>query len=250
MEAKQPVIEPGFWSDLLKVLVVITFLTLFVPIVLNSATQVGQTRGDMNSVVLIQLVPATGHEAEFVPECKKGCTVGSGVTVPGGFIITAAHVIRGGEWKVGDTLTVLDYQGIPHEAKVLARNDETDVAVLKYLNWASGPTSPLLCNPTYQVGDEVIVRGGPLFLGLVNTYGRIIRLETGPGDTSTHKLWPFVILVDAETSYGNSGGPVYDAIGRVIGILVGGVPADRYSMAFSTVVPAHVACDVLTALAK
>lgn len=249
MEPKPPIIEPGFWHQLARVLGVVSFLILIVPMSLGVIV-LPRPAGSFDSVVLIQYIPHAADDGTLVPACKNGCVIGSGVTTDNGFIITAAHVVAE-TWKIGDIVPILDFQGKPHDAKLLAVDPKGDVAILRYTNWASGPTSPLLCHGGYVVGDPVVVRGGPLFLGLASTFGHISRLEIAPGMSDILPDWPLYLLIDAVTTHGNSGGPVYDAYARVIGILVGATDNGYHrESGFNVVVPASAACALLTTVSK
>jgi serine protease Do len=134
---------------------------------------------------------------------------GSGFIISGdGLILTNAHVVRDAKEV---TVRLSDRREFP--AKVLGSDPATDVAVLK-VEATNLPTVRLGNAGDVQVGDPVLAIGAPYGLeqtvtqGIVSAKGRSL-----PGDTHV----PF-IQTDAAVNPGNSGGPLFDAGGRVIGI--------------------------------
>jgi len=134
---------------------------------------------------------------------------GSGFIVSkDGLILTNAHVVR--EAK---TVTVKLADRTEYEAKVLGSDPITDVAVLK-IDADNLPTVRLGDPSHLEVGDPVMAIGAPYGLeqsatqGIVSAKGRSL-----PGDSAV----PF-IQTDAAVNPGNSGGPLFDGNGNVIGI--------------------------------
>ncbi len=134
---------------------------------------------------------------------------GSGFIVsPDGVILTNAHVVRD-----ASTVTVKLADRREFEAKVLGVDPATDVAVLKIA--ASGLPTVAIGEPAaLGVGDYVLAIGSPFGFeqsatsGIVSAKGRSL-----PGDSYV----PF-IQTDVAVNPGNSGGPLFDAQGRVVGI--------------------------------
>ncbi len=132
----------------------------------------------------------------------RGQGSGSGVIWSGdGLIITNAHVARGSHAKISL------WDGSTYEASVLNRDARRDLASLKIV--ASGlPAATPGNSNTLRVGELVIAIGNPLgFIGALTT-GVVHSL---PG----RQLW---VAADVRLAPGNSGGPLADAQGRVIGI--------------------------------
>jgi serine protease Do len=134
---------------------------------------------------------------------------GSGFLVrPDGLILTNAHVVR--EAK---QVTVKLSDRREFAAKVLGSDTATDIAVLK-IDAKGLPVVNLGDSKTVQVGDYVLAIGAPYGFeqtatqGIVSAKGRSL-----PGDSYV----PF-IQTDAAVNPGNSGGPLFDAAGRVVGI--------------------------------
>lgn len=125
-----------------------------------------------------------------------------------GLILTNAHVVRDAQEV---TVKLADRRELT--AKVLGADPATDIAVLK-VNATGLPTVKFGDPKTLQVGDYVLAIGAPFGFdqsataGIVSAKGRSL-----PGDAYV----PF-IQTDAAVNPGNSGGPLFDAAGNVVGI--------------------------------
>jgi putative serine protease PepD len=149
------------------------------------------------------------------PSQSESTATGTGFVVDGkGHIVTAAHVVDG-----ASSITVKFQDGTTRTAKLLGTDDATDVAVLSVD--ASGLTlHPLSLGSSaaLDIGDEVAAIGDPftyersLSTGIVSGLDRTISAPNG--FTVAH-----AIQTDAALNPGNSGGPVLDASGKVIGIV-------------------------------
>jgi len=135
--------------------------------------------------------------------------MGSGFIVgQNGLILTNAHVVRD-----ADEVTVKLIDRREYKAKVLGSDPATDVAVLK-INANNLPVVSLGDPAQLGVGDYVLAIGSPFGFeqsataGIVSAKGRSL-----PGDGNV----PF-IQTDVAVNPGNSGGPLFDANGRVVGI--------------------------------
>jgi serine protease Do len=135
--------------------------------------------------------------------------LGSGFIVrPNGVILTNAHVVDGASTV---TVTLADHR--EYKAKVLGKDKATDVAVIK-IDANDLPTVHMAPSSTVQVGDYVLAIGAPYGLeetataGIVSAKGRSL-----PNDRSV----PF-IQTDVAVNPGNSGGPLFDGYGNVVGI--------------------------------
>jgi serine protease Do len=134
---------------------------------------------------------------------------GSGFIIsPDGLILTNAHVVRDAQEV---TVKLADRREL--KAKVLGADPATDIAVLK-VKTSGLPTVKFGDPKTLQVGDYVLAIGAPFGFdqsataGIVSAKGRSL-----PGDAYV----PF-IQTDAAVNPGNSGGPLFDAGGDVVGI--------------------------------
>jgi serine protease Do len=149
-----------------------------------------------------------GREAP--PEGRKSQSLGSGFIIdPAGYIVTNNHVIDG-----ADEIKVILQDNTTLNAKLIGRDERVDVALLKVET-----DKPLLAVPfgdsdKARVGDWVIAIGDPFGLGgsvtagIVSARGRDIR----------QGAYDDFIQTDAAINQGNSGGPLFNMDGQVIGI--------------------------------
>lgn len=133
---------------------------------------------------------------------------GSGVSIGDGYIITAAHV-AGTEKTV--TLKLSD--GSIRPATVLWASKEYDIALLKTSPDRLGKAK-LECRVAKD-GEPIVSMGNPMALEFVSAYGKIA------GSPREFAHWKSVYITDITTIMGQSGGPVFDADGDLIGITVG-----------------------------
>jgi serine protease Do len=134
---------------------------------------------------------------------------GSGFIVSAdGTILTNAHVVRD-----ADEVTVKLQDRREYRAKVLGSDPKTDVAVLK-IDAKNLPVVPLGSTRNLQVGEWVIAIGSPYGLESTVTAGVVsAKGRTLPGDNGTQ-----FIQTDVAVNPGNSGGPLFNTRGEVVGI--------------------------------
>lgn len=156
---------------------------------------------------------------EKVGECQgSGCIVSSD-----GIIFTAKHVTGGG----GEFIVTLD-DGTKYETELCIESKEYDVAFLK-IN-TNKPLQPAFLSnlDLLRVGDPVFIMGSPfgsenfnsVSLGILSSKQRNLDAKQNYGYG-----WHVIFQTDATAEPGNSGGPVFDFEGRVIGVLVAGMDA-------------------------
>jgi serine protease Do len=136
--------------------------------------------------------------------------LGSGFIIdPSGIIVTNRHVIEGAT----DILVTLQDNTLLR-AKLLAQADQIDVALIKITPDAPLPSLRFGDSDAVRVADHVIAIGNPLGLGGSVTRGIVSALNRDIRDT------PFddYIQTDAAINHGNSGGPLFNDRGEVIGM--------------------------------
>ena len=141
--------------------------------------------------------------------------IGSGFVVSrDGYVITNDHVVEGSN----DTMSVSFSDGTTTSAKVVGRDPESDIAVIKVTKPNATPVQ-LGNSDSIAVGDPVLAFGSPLALvntvtaGIVSALDRTIK--AGEGGTTRYYA---AIQTDAAVNQGNSGGPLVDASGKVVGV--------------------------------
>jgi serine protease Do len=170
----------------------------------------------------------------------QSVALGSGFIIdPSGYIVTNNHVVAN-----ADKITVIFQDDTRHPAKIIGRDEKTDLALLKieaknplpYVGW--GDSSAL------EVGDWVVAVGNPFGLGgtvskgIVSARGRDIH--SGPYDD--------FIQIDASINRGNSGGPTFGLDGRVVGINTAIYSPNGGSVGIGFAIPASITKPVIDQL--
>ncbi len=142
--------------------------------------------------------------------------IGSGFIVSAkGHIVTNAHVVEG-----MDTFTVTLNDGKEHKAKLIAADKLKDIAILK-IDASGLAVAPIGDSTKVRIGEPTIAIGSPFGLyatvtqGIISTTARDPKELRMPTDERrVHKL----LQTDAAINQGNSGGPLLNARGEVIGV--------------------------------
>jgi serine protease Do len=172
------------------------------------------------------------------PHPRRGATsLGSGFIIDtAGYVVTNNHVIEG-----ADEITVILHDGKRYDATIVGRDKKTDMALLKIEATEKLTAVSFGDSSKARVGDWVIAIGNPLGLGgtvtagIISARGRDIR--SGPYDD--------YIQTDAPINKGNSGGPLFDMNGAVIGINTAILSPSGGSIGIGFSVPANIAKNVL-----
>lgn len=167
--------------------------------------------------------------------------VGSGFIISDeGQIVTNHHVVAGAE-----TVTVKLADGRSFEAEVVGSDPLTDIALLKVNSDEALPTVAFGPSSTLRVGDEVMAVGNPFGLGGTVTSGIVSALSrdirSGPFDD--------FIQTDAAINRGNSGGPLFDNDGNVIGVNTAILSPGGGSVGIGFAVPSDLVQTVVADLA-
>lgn len=170
------------------------------------------------SLVLIQV-------EEKHRNAKSDHGLGSGVVVDAfGNILTSLHVVKG-----ATSIKVTFADGFESEAQIVLEQPEIDIAVIQALDTPLVLVPAVLGNPnSMRVGDEAFVVGNPFGLyssmsaGVISGFDRVFEMP------DSHVEIHGMIQVDAAVNPGNSGGPLLNRDGYVVGIVTGIVnPTDE-----------------------
>ena len=170
--------------------------------------QGGDQNGDQNGDNGDQNQNGDNGGADAPP--REVTSLGSGFIIdPTGYIVTNNHVIEGAE-----EITVRMQDNVEYKARLIGHDPKTDLALLKidapkplpFVEWGDSDKS--------RIGDWVLAIGNPFGLGGTVTAGIVSArqrdINAGPYDD--------FIQTDAAINRGNSGGPMFDVDGKVIGI--------------------------------
>lgn len=169
-------------------------------------------------------------------------SLGSGFVIdPEGHIVTNNHVI-----EEADIIEVVFPNGDTYEAELLGRDPSTDLALLKIDAGKDLPFVPFGDSDAADVGDWVIAIGNPfgyggsVAAGIVSARNRQIN----------HGNYDDFIQTDVAINRGNSGGPLFNMQGEVIGVNTAILSPTGYSVGISFSIPADLAQSVVGQLKK
>jgi S1-C subfamily serine protease len=178
-----------------------------------SKTVIDVVKKASNAVVHIS-VKRSGHPQKQNQQNQKTdpLATGSGFLISSdGYVVTNHHVIENAV-----EILVTTHEGIENKAELIGHDAATDLAVLKIFNGRFHPVS-FADSDKLQAGQLAIAIGNPfgfqhtVTAGVVSALGRTLRTQSG-------RLIDDVIQTDAALNPGNSGGPLMDSSGRVIGV--------------------------------
>jgi serine protease Do len=182
------------------------------------------------------------------PRTREAGSLGSGFIIsPDGYVVTNNHLIQGltGTGTV-DTVTVTTTDRHEYPARIVGRDETSDLALLKidghnlpFVRWGDSTKA--------RVGDWVIAIGNPYGLGGTVTAGIISALHRGITGIGAYDRY---IQTDAAINMGNSGGPMFDLNGNVIGINSALISPTGASVGIGLAIPAEAAKPVIDSLMR
>ena len=218
------------------------------PSVVNiSATRVVETRPQ--SQFPFQFPPGSPFEEFFkefnqqqTPQKRKSTALGSGFVISeDGIVITNNHVIQGSEGILVRFTNDKEY-----EAKLIGTDPVSDIAVLKINSKDKFKPVPLGDSGKARVGDWVLAIGNPFGLGGTVTSGIISAINR---DINMGRYDNF-IQTDASINQGNSGGPLFNLQGEVVGINTAIFSQSGGSVGIGFAIPSNFAKNVIDQLQK
>src|SRR5437868_7408150 len=182
------------------------------------------------------------------PRTREAGSLGSGFIISAdGYVVTNNHLIAAlsGSGTV-DTVTVITTDRREYPARIIGRDETSDLALLKidgqnlpYVQWGDSTRA--------RVGDWVLAIGNPYGLGGTVTAGIISALHRGITGVGAYDRY---IQTDAAINMGNSGGPMFDLNGNVIGINSALISPTGASVGIGLAIPAEAAKPVIDSLMK
>jgi serine protease Do len=233
----------GFFSTLFCLVLVQTAfarLDSFAPIVKSESPKVVHI--SISAIVENQAIPKDPLFEQFfkdMPKRQRQSALGSGFFISSdGFIVTNHHVIA-----QADKIEVTLQNGTVYKAEVVGKDKLSELALIKvdakdmpFVKWGN--------SDKMEVGDWVLAIGNPL--GFDNTVTAGIISGSGRSVFSNTAYGQF-LQTDAAINFGNSGGPLYNVDGEVIGINTA-IVAGGQNIGFA--IPSNLARNVIDQLKK
>jgi serine protease Do len=167
---------------------------------------------------------------------------GSGFIIdPSGLIVTNYHVVEG-----AFEISVMLSDGTILPGKMLSASRLADIALVKVQAAHPLPAAHWADNDSLEVGDQVFAAGNPFGIGLSVSAGIVSALNRDIQDTPYDNY----IQTDAAINHGNSGGPLFDMQGKVVGVDSEIISPSRGSSGVGFAIPASTAHFVVDQLLK
>lgn len=182
------------------------------------------------------------------PRTRETGSLGSGFLISAdGYIVTNNHLIQSASGNgTVDQVTVTLTNRREYPARIIGRDSASDLALLKiegnnfpFVQWGDSTRA--------RVGDWVLAIGNPYGLGGTVTAGIISALHRGITGAGAYDRY---IQTDASINMGNSGGPMFDLNGNVIGINSALISPTGASVGIGLAIPAEAAKPVIDSLRR
>jgi serine protease Do len=183
------------------------------------------------------------------PQTREAQSLGSGFIVSAdGYVVTNNHVITADGKGQVESITVTMPDGTEYPAKLVGKDAASDLAVLKISAGKPLPFVKFGDSRKARVGDWIIAIGNPFGLGGTVTSGIVsaVYRNTGSGAGAYDRY----LQTDAAINRGNSGGPMFDMNGQVIGINNAIFSPTGGSVGIGFAIPAETAAPLVQKLIK
>lgn len=182
------------------------------------------------------------------PQTQEAQSLGSGFIVSAdGYVVTNNHVVSPEGSGTVEEITVTTVDGTEYEAKLVGADEQSDLAVLKISGTKPFPFVHFGDSTHARVGDWVIAIGNPFGLGGTVTSGIISAVYRNTGQGGAYDRY---LQTDASINRGNSGGPMFDMQGNVIGINNAIFSPSGGSVGIGFAIPAEIAAPIVDKLRK
>lgn len=180
------------------------------------------------------------------PTTREAQSLGSGFIVSAdGYVVTNNHVIKPDGSAELEEVTVTTPDGTEYTAEVVGSDQASDLAVLKISRAEPFPFVHFGDSKDARVGDWVIAIGNPFGLGGTVTSGIVSAVYRA---TQSGGAYDRYIQTDASINRGNSGGPLFDMQGNVIGINNAIFSPTGGSVGIGFAIPAETAAPIVDKL--
>ena len=230
---------PASFADLTEALM---------PAVVNISTRQSITVENANPFAGTPFADMFGNRGGGGPQTREAQSLGSGFIVSAdGYIVTNNHVIRPDGRAQLQSVTVTLSDGTEFPATVVGTDEQSDIAVLKINRSQPFPFVRFGDSTNSRVGDWVIAIGNPFGLDGTVTSGIISAVHRSTGNRGAFDRY---IQTDASINQGNSGGPLFDMAGNVIGINNAILSPSGGNVGIGLAIPAEDAAPVVEALMR
>ncbi|MCA0910531.1 Do family serine endopeptidase [Qipengyuania gaetbuli] len=188
-----------------------------------------------------------GGQQPQEPQYREGQSLGSGFFISAdGYVVTNNHVVSPSGRGTVEEITVTLPDGTEYEAELVGTDAQSDLAVLKVSRSQPFPFVRFGDSSQARVGDWVVAIGNPFGLGGTVTSGIVssVLRNTGAGAYDRY------IQTDAAINRGNSGGPLFDMQGNVIGINNAIYSPSGGSVGIGFAIPAETAAPIVDKLRR
>jgi serine protease Do len=195
-----------------------------------------------------QAGPGQGAPDGPAPRTREAGSLGSGFIISAdGYVVTNNHLIQSASGTgTVDTVTVIMSNRKEYSARIVGRDSASDLALLK-IDATNLPFVNFGDSSRVRVGDWVLAIGNPYGLGGTVTAGIISALHRGITGVGAYDRY---IQTDASINMGNSGGPMFDLNGNVIGINSALISPTGANVGIGLAIPAELARPVIESLRR
>ena len=180
------------------------------------------------------------------PQYREGQSLGSGFIISAdGYVVTNNHVVSPTGRGTVEEITVTMPDGTEYNAELVGTDPQSDLAVLKISRSAAFPYVEFGDSSQARPGDWVVAIGNPFGLGGTVTSGIVSAVYRNTGQGGAYDRY---IQTDAAINRGNSGGPLFDMQGNVIGINNAIFSPSGGSVGIGFAIPAEIAAPIVQKL--
>ena len=188
-----------------------------------------------------------GQTEDAEPQFREGQSLGSGFLISAdGYVVTNNHVVSPNGRGSVEEITVTLPDGNEYEAELVGTDPQSDLAVLKVSRREPFPFVKFGDSAQARVGDWVIAIGNPFGLGGTVTSGIVSSVLRSAGGGAYDRY----LQTDAAINRGNSGGPLFDMQGNVIGINNAIISPTGGSVGIGFAIPAETAEPIVDMLVR